>query len=620
MIKKLFGVIITFVFFAGALSAAQPLQPDIVLTNAASRGGLDLSGSWSYSIDPYRSGLYGFHGEAARPGLQRFDPRDVDELTRKNPEALYEIDMRQAPRITLPGSWTNHEASLRHYEGLMWYERGFEARKRRDERAFLKFGAANYTARIYLNGELVGIHEGGFTPFSFEVTDLLKNGENRIAVGVDSARTTDTVPPTVTDWETYGGITRPMRLVIMPATFINDTWIRLNKDGMIAASVKLDGAKAAGAAITVSIPGLELEMNGETDSNGGAELSTPAPDALKRWSPDDPVLYDVTIKAGKDSLKERIGFRTIEVKGEDILLNGEPIFLRGISMHEEELGRDPARVMTTAAARALLTEIKEGLNGNFVRLAHYPHSETTTRLADEIGLLVWSEVPVYWRVNWNNEETLTVARKMLAENILRDRNRASIILWSVANETPVSEKRNEFLKTLIGDVRALDNTRLVTAALLTHQFKEGGDLVTTVNDPLVDHLDVMSVNTYSGWYGPVPLREVHEIVWRSDRGKPMVFSEFGAGALAGFHEPELMRKFSEEYQAEYYRQTLEMSDNIPFLKGMSPWILKDFRSPRRQHPIYQQGWNRKGLISETGERKEAFHVLADHYRRKANTE
>jgi beta-glucuronidase len=139
----------------------------------------------------------------------------------------------------------------------------------------------------------------------------------------------------------------------------------------------------------------------------------------------------------------------------------------------------------------------------------------------------------------------------------------------------------------------------------------------TIDDPLIAHLDVMAANTYDGWYSSDPLASLPSIEWRSEYDKPLILSEFGAGALAGFHDPAGMHKFSEEFQAEYYRQTLAMADKIPFLRGMSPWILKDFRSPRRQHPVYQNGWNRKGLVSETGRRKLAFAVLAEYYRRRA---
>ncbi|MCA8902605.1 MAG: hypothetical protein KDA53_15295 [Hyphomonas sp.] len=602
--------------FSLAATAEQmrlPTSPDIVMTNPASRDGLDLSGSWAWSVDPYRDGLAGFHGSEAGKGHRRYDVEDVDAATRADPAALYEYDMRRVPRTTLPGSWTGHAPKLRHYEGLIWYSREFSHAVTPGKRYFIRVEAANYLSRVYLNGVFVGSHEGGFTPATYEVTDQMKDGANAITIGVDSQRSPETVPPPVTDWETYGGITREVRLIEVPETYVDEAWVRLTRDGKIAATVQLNGSAKARAAVRVEVPDLKLVLTGTSDGGGLAELSAKAPRKLQKWSPGNPKLYDVTVIAGEDTLAERIGFRTVEVRGEDILLNGKPIYLRGISMHEEELGTDPVRAMSEGAARALLSEIKYGLNGNFVRLAHYPHSETTLRLADEMGLLVWSEVPVYWLIDWENAETLAAARSMVAENIHRDRNRASIVLWSVANETPVSDARNHFLETLIGDVRALDGTRLVTAALLTNQSDQGDGAEARIDDPLAEHLDVMAVNTYNGWYGGMPLADVHALKWPGGYGKPMIFSEFGAGALAGFHEDEPARKFTEDYQAEYYRQTLAMSDNVPFLRGMSPWILKDFRSPRRQHPVYQQGWNRKGLISETGRRKEAFGVLAAHY-------
>jgi beta-glucuronidase len=596
---------------ASPTAAAQPL----VMTNAADRAGLLLDGPWTYSIDPYRDGLQGFHRGQADLGHRRYDDIDVDKATRDNPGALFEYDMARSPVAQLPASWLTHDATMRHYQGLVWYQRQFEASPKPGQRAFLRFEAVNYTAQVYLNGQLVGSHEGGFTPFTIDVTGQLRAGANQVTVGVDSTPAADGVPPPVTDWENYGGITRSVRLVVTPETFIDDAWIRLTKANRIEARVRLNGPRAAGARVELKVAGLAATVQGVTDAQGVVTASIAAPAALKRWSPDSPTLYDVTVTALDDHLNERIGFRTIEVRGQDILLNGKPIFLRGISLHEEEFAAEPSRTITEASARALLSEVKLGLHGNFVRLAHYPHSETTTRLADEMGLLVWSEIPVYWLVDFSNPRTLGLARTMLRENIERDRNRASVVLWSVGNETPKSEPRTAFLKTLIGDVRTLDDSRLVTAALLATKVPgDGPDAMTVDSDPLAADLDVMAVNTYSGWYGDMPLSKVSALAWKSDLNKPLIFSEFGADALAGFHDPQLKRKFSEDYQAEYYRQTLAMTDKVTFLRGLSPWILKDFRSPRRQHPVYQQGWNRKGLVSPTGQRKEAFHILADHYR------
>ncbi|MEQ1707208.1 MAG: glycoside hydrolase family 2 TIM barrel-domain containing protein [Terricaulis sp.] len=607
---------------AATVTTAQAPAPGevlsgLVLVNAASREGQDLSGAWHYSIDPYRDGTTGFHGAPAGFGHRRYDDHDVDAVTRANPTALIEYDMQRSPTVQLPAAWIAHAPALRHFVGLMWYQRAFTHRRAVGRRAFIHVGAANYKASVYLNGAFIGAHEGGFTPFALEVTERLRDGPNQITIGVDSEPSADTVPPPVTDWENYGGVTRAVRLVVTPETFIDDAWIRLTHDGAIAASVRLDGPRAARARVRVRIPALNLVIDGRTDARGLWQGSFPAPGALELWSPERPRLYAVSVEAHDDVLDEQIGFRTVRVEGENILLNGEPIFLRGICLHEEEIGPDPARVITPEAAGALLDVAKQGLGCNFVRLAHYPHSEIMTRMADRIGLLVWSEVPVYWRINWSNPATLATARRMQAENIKRDRNRASIILWSLANETPLGDARNAFLHALAADARALDDTRLITAALLTERREDAGRPLMVINDPLADLLDVLGVNTYNGWYSGDALSALPEIAWRSDYGKPMIFSEFGADAKAGFHDAELTRKFSEDFQAEYHRQTLTMSARIPFLRGLSPWILKDFRSPRRQHPIHQQGWNRKGLISETGARKQAFDVLAAHYRRLA---
>ena len=603
---------------AAPVAAQTPLPPaGPALVAADLRPGTDLTGAWRYSIDPYRAGFKGFHGETPNASERRWAEVDVQAELRRNQSALFEYDMAAAPVTTLPAGWMTHSAEMRHYQGLVWYQRNFEAQPAKGKRQFLRFGAVNYKARVYLNGELVGEHEGGFTPFAFEVTKLVRAGANQVTVGVDSVVTDKSVPPPVTDWENYGGITRDIRLIETPATFVDDAWVRLTRDGRIAVDARLNGTRAAGQTLRLSVPALGLSLSGKADAAGRWQATASAPAALQRWSPATPRLYDVTIEAGEDRWRDRVGFRTIERRGADILLNGRPVFLRGISLHEEEFGTDPARAITPAAARALLTEAKVGLQANFVRLAHYPHGEVTTRMADELGLIVWSEVPVYWLIAWDKPDTLAAARKMLAENIVRDRNRASIAIWSIANETPDSPARNTFLNTLAADVRALDTSRLVGAALLTERSIEGGRPVMTMNDPLAAQLDVMGINTYNGWYTADRLADVPRIGWRVPADKPLIFSEFGADAKAGFHDGRAdPQKFSEEFQRDYYRATLAMAKSIPSLRGLSPWILKDFRSPRRQN-IYQQGWNRKGIVSETGQRKLAFDVLAADYAERA---
>ena len=601
---------------------ADALRPAFLLTGASGRDSQDLSGQWTYSKDLYRTGLTDINGWVAKSRMQRARDVDVAAVEAKGGVDFYEFDMDRGPLIDVPGAWNAATPELRYYDGLIWFQKKFAARRAAGKRVFLRFEAVNYRAFVHVNGKEVGRHEGGFTPFVVEITDVLRDGDNRLVVGVDSSHDAQSIPTPITDWDLYGGITRPVRLITTPATFIDDATLALRPDGRIAGEVRLQGPQAAGQAVTVTIGALGT-VRAVTDARGRATLDLPAPKGLERWTPEKPTLYDVRFSLAGDQLKDqlkdqikdqisdRIGFRTIAVKGNQILLNGKPLYLRGISLHEEEFGPNPARNMTEQASRALLHEIKHGLNGNYVRLSHYPHSETTVRLADEMGLLVWSEIPVYWSVDWDNPAVLRKALAMQAETIHRDRNRASVILWSVGNETPVSPSRTRFHGAMADNVRALDPTRLVSAALLVERK---GDVL-EIQDPLIDKLDVLAVNVYAGWYGPDSLDGIAALRWNVPGDRPLILSEFGADALAG-HRGQGMKKFTEEYQAEYYRRTLAMAERIPTLRGLSPWILKDFRSPRREHPVFQNGWNRKGILSETCVRKQAFGVLADYYRSK----
>jgi beta-glucuronidase len=347
----------------------------------------------------------------------------------------------------------------------------------------------------------------------------------------------------------------------------------------------------------------------KSDATGRAEFSVRPQDhgaSLELWSGERPKRYLVEIETASDKIEEKIGFRSIATRGEDILLNGQPIFLRGISIHEQAPER-PGRATSEADAKKLLGWAKE-LGCNFVRLAHYPHNEHTVRVAEELGLLVWSEVPVYWTIQWENPDTYANAERQISEMVLRDKNRAAVILWSVSNETPISEPRNVFLRKLIATVRRLDPTRLVTAALERHYSDERTQVV---DDPLGRDLDVIGVNQYVGWYDGLPPK-CDSIVWDVRYEKPLVFSELGADAKAGHHGRSTER-WTEEFQKALYEHQLEMMKRIRAWRGLSPWILTDFQSPRRPLPKIQDGYNRKGLVSDRGEKKQAFFVLQAFY-------
>ena len=248
-----------------------------------------------------------------------------------------------------------------------------------------------------------------------------------------------------------------------------------------------------------------------------------------------------------------------------------------------------------------------------VRLAHYPHDESMTRMADSLGFLVWSEIPVYWTIDFENKAVFEKARMQLTEMITRDHNRASVIIWSVGNETPVKPVRTEFMHNLINAAKSLDSTRLVSAALEVN-YTSGKNL-NLIDDPLGEFVDIVAFNEYLGWYGGLPIN-CRTANWATPYKKPFFISETGGGAKGGFHA-DSMTIFSEEYQEWYYKEQVEMLKRMPSnFVGISPWVLADFRSPRRNNPTYQEGWNRKGLYSNTGEKKKAFYVLKKYYEEK----
>ncbi len=574
--------------------------------NVLGRERLELSGPWQYIVDPMRAG---FRGSGWRRSLWRESHPPAGELT--------EYDWNTSPYLRVPGDWNSQVEELKWYTGTVWLRRLFEAEPEDARRYFLYFEAVNYEAVVHLNGKRVGTHEGGFTPFAIEVTGQLESGSNSVVVAVDSTSNAETVPALNVDWWNYGGITRPVHLVSVPETFIHDYVVGLGGEGTIGVSVVLDGPAAAGALVSVEIAELGMSAEATADRSGTVELSVEA-EGVGLWSPEDPRLYTVSVRSGSDLVTEQIGFRRVEVSGNELLLNGEPVFLRGISIHEEPISIVGTRSMSWAQARALLAEAKE-LGANFVRLSHYPHSERMTRLADEMGLLVWSEIPVYWDVDYESPLVLQRARAMLSEMITRDKNRASVIIWSVANETPTVEARTRFLRRLIDDARFLDPTRLVSAALHATFEASVGTNTVMVDDPLGEYIDLIAFNRYEGWYGPRTPAEIDEVRWETVFDKPMILSEFGADALFGMRGDRFER-YTEEYQAFVYEESLEMAGRIPNLVGTSPWILKDFRSGMRYHGDYQDYWNRKGLVDPSGQRKLAFDVLRDWYRAKAEAD
>ena len=567
-------------------------NPSALMHNIPNRTTISLNGPWQAIVDPYETGLN------ARFYLNA-KPRDKHELI--------EYDFDKSDVLIVPGDWNSQKKELFFYEGPVWCKKSFSYRKREYTRVFVYFGAANYFTRAYLNGQALGEHEGGFTPFNFEITDKIREGDNFLVAEVNNARRRDGVPSANTDWWNYGGLTRDVMLVEVPETFVQDYVVQLAKGSSseIAGWVQLSGAVAA-QQVTVEIPEAAIKETVTTDAAGRAEFRFPA--KVQLWSPGHPKLYDVVLSSAADKVHDTVGFRTIETRGTQVLLNGNPVFLRGIALHEEAPFRG-GRAFNQQDAQTLLGWARE-LGCNFVRLTHYPHSENMTRLADRMGLMVWSEIPVYWDIDWENPATLQNAENQLREMIARDHNRASVVFWSLSNETPVKPARLAFLRQLADQARQLDSTRLITSAL--NHVDEAGPDVRALNDPLGEYLDVLGLNQYLGWYWGRP-EDADHMQWKTAWDKPLIMSEFGAENPYGRHG-DADERWTEEYQASLYQHQINMLKKIPSLAGLSPWVLMDFHSPRRLLPGIQDYYNRKGLVSNLGEHKQAFYVLQKFYR------
>ena len=560
-----------------------------------------LNGKWRYIVDVQERGFYDYRMNETRWGFFQ----DAHQQAKSD---LVEYNFDTSEQMNVPGDWNTQDDRLFFYEGTVWFRRTFDYQPQAGKRVVLYFGAVNYESYVYVNGRKMGHHVGGFTPFNFDITAALKEGTNNVIVKVDNKRDRDQIPTNIYDWWNYGGITRDVLLAEVDETYVEDYSLQLDKSNWkhLTGWVKLNKA-VAGQTVTVSIPELKVSEQVVTDAEGRAALSIKAKPEL--WSPENPKLYAVTVTRDDEVITDEIGFRCIETQGKQIILNGKPIFLRGVSIHEEAPFKQ-GRTSNVAQSQTLLSWAKE-LGCNYVRLAHYPHNELEVREAEKMGIMVWSEIPVYWTISWQNEDTYANAQRQLHDMIYRDKNRANVIIWSIANETPHSEPRDKFLSSLAQYARTQDDTRLISMAM---EVTSASNYHNRLSDNMNAYVDVVSFNQYVGWYRD--WKDAAKMTWEVPYEKPVIVSEFGGGALYGYHADKETR-FSEEFQENLYIENLKMLDKIDGLSGLSPWILVDFRSPARYLPDVQDYFNRKGLISaETGQKKLAFYVMQQYYKEK----
>ncbi|MCQ2520341.1 MAG: glycoside hydrolase family 2 [Lachnospiraceae bacterium] len=587
-----------------------------------------LNGTWQYAIDQYDTCLR----------QKWFNERYFDE---KGFSVPVDYSFDQWPTINLPCCWNVIDRMYQIYDGAMVFTRKFSWTTRQDgERTILRIGAANYLCRVFVNGQYAGLHRGGSTPAFFDITDYMKP-MNRIIISVDSTRRPEQVPTENTDWFNYGGLYRDIELIRLPENYIKDFRVNLVPDGCFdKILVRVTTNKEYSGQAMFKIPELNLEEAVNIEAGSGMAIVSARPEL---WSPGNPRLYDVQLSLfddnrsgcsaglkasigetidnnsfertdtteigylgsennGIDFVSDKIGFREIRVDGREILLNGKPIYLKGISCHEESVPNGKA---LSTEERIENIKIAKEMGCNFMRIAHYPHHEEMAKLADELGIMLWSEIPVYWAIRFEREATYEDAHNQLMELITRDYNRASVIIWSVGNENADTDERLSFMKRLADCAHEQQDGRLVSAACLVDSGKN------VIADRLAESLDVIGINEYCGWYTP-DFSKLPELLENSSPDKPVIITEFGADALPG-HHGTVSDKGTEECQADVYKKQVSVLGRIPYIKGMTPWILYDFRCPRRTHYL-QDYYNRKGLLSADKKyKKMAYSVLRDFY-------
>lgn len=588
--QGLFSLTFLCLFFVHTEGIAQS-----AMANLLSRNALSLNGPWNIIIDPVGSGDWKQVWQEKKP-VKKTD--------------FVEYSFEGGPVLQVPGDFNSQLPELAYYEGIVWYQKGFSYTVSKDKRVFLHFGAVNYIAEVFLNGVKLGSHEGGFTPFQFELTGKVKTGLNSIVVKVNNFRQRNGLPGLGYDWLNYGGITRDVNLIETDQTYIDDYSFQLKKGGsnLVSCWLQLNGTRSE-QQVEILIPELQIRKKVKTNANGFAAAEIQA--ALTLWSPEHPKLYKIILKSETDSVTDHIGFRQIEVRGGKIFLNNKPVFLKGVNIHEE----NPylaARGHSPDEAQILLKAARD-LGCNLVRLAHYPHNENMVREAEKMGLMVWSELPVYQHIDFTDSAVPAKMNRMLEEMIRRDRNRCGVVVWSLSNETyPSAPGRNQALVSLTKNCRQLDATRLIMHVINSQGYSNN---VFHVWDTLYRYSDLISINEYNGWYYPWQGRPA-ETKWNLyDTTKPVFISEFGGEALYGNNEgpSDEAAYWTEGYQEQIYKDQVALFGTIPNLAGVCPWLLFDYRSPVRMNQVYQKGYNRKGLLSEKGEKKKAWYVMHEYF-------
>jgi beta-glucuronidase len=555
----------------------------------------------------------------------RFDPEE-------NGEALgWNTGFPDGRPIAVPASWNEQFADLRDYLGTAWYQTRFEVPGKPDtHKLFIRFGSVNYLAEVWLNGVCLGRHEGGHLPFEFEVTGVLREDGNLLVLRVNGSLALDRVPPGNVprdpldrfpelnypdgsfDFFPYCGIHRPVLLYAIHRSAISDLTVTTDIEGdagLIHVNIQRMDTTSACAHITLQDNGKSVQVEIEVAAEGSVDLRVPQ---AELWSPGSPHLYQLTVELESegqcfDRYTLPVGIRTVQIEGDNLLLNGQPVYLKGFGRHEDfpVVGRGflPALIIKDYA-------LMQWIGANSFRTTHYPYSEQMMDLADQLGFLVIDETPAVGLFfdEPGLDRRLQLCCQYTQELIARDKNHPSVIAWSLANE-PHSWRpaAQPFFRELYDLAGGLDTTRPVT--VVTH---------VGVEEESFEFLDFICLNRYYGWYtdpGDLDLgcqklsMELDALHTRYQ--KPIILTEFGADTLAGCHaeQPEM---FSEEYQAEMLARYIGVLRAKPFVIGEHVWNLCDFKTGQSVRRV--GGLNLKGIFTRDRRPKLAAHRLRELWR------
>ena len=550
---------------------------------------VDLSGFWEFRLDHDDKGV----GENWTKGFNNGCP------------------------IAVPASWNDQFADDRDFLGPAWYQLKFTIPCEWEKKKIrIRFGSVNYLSDVWLNGVVVGHHEGGHLPFEYEISDKIVSEDNFLVVRVDGRLSDNHVPPrgrpmnnpqTNFDFYPFCGIHRPVLLYAIPNEELRDITVKTSiKDTNGILEVTIETIGLNDAYVNLSLKGFGSEITNTSKIEQNIQKMTLEVKNAKLWNTETPNLYDLIVEIIKtdtiiDSYSLKVGIRTIEVKGDKLLLNGKPVYLTGFGRHEDfpitGRGYVPAVIIKDYS-------LMNWIGANSFRTSHYPYSEQMMDLADRLGFLVIDEIPAVGLTFNKNviDRQLELCDQYIEELIRRDKNHPSVIMWSLANEPHNSLKSGEFFRKLYDKTKDLDNTRPVTVVNMMG-----------VKEKAFEFCDVLCINRYYGWYmQPGKIDEACEILSKEmdnlyeKHRKPIILSEFGADTIPGWHSqpPEM---FSEEYQTDFLRKYIDVCRSKHYVIGEHVWNLCDFKTS--QGIMRMGSMNHKGVFTRDRRPKMAAHML-----------